>query len=45
MGQNIYDVDKKSESSFETFCLQIFYNKCLSPINFNSIVIITMHFG
>ena len=34
IGQNIYDVDKKSESSFETCCLLTFFNECLSPDKF-----------
>ena len=34
MGQNNYDFDKKSESSFETCCPLIFSNECLSPYKF-----------
>ena len=31
IGQKIYDVDKKSESSFKTCCPLTFLNKFLSP--------------
>ena len=32
--KNIYDVDKKSESLFETCCPIIFFNECLSTDKF-----------
>ena len=45
MGQNIYDVDKKSDSIFETCCLLIFLMNVHLFINFNWTPIIPMHFG
>ena len=34
MGQKMYDVDKKSEIIFETYCPLLFYNECSSPYRF-----------
>ena len=34
MEKNIYDVDKKSERSFETCCRPIFWNECPYPLKF-----------
>ena len=34
LNKNIYDVDKKSEISFEKCCPLIFYNDCSSPDEF-----------
>ena len=31
LDKNIYDVDNKSVSGFQTWCTLIFLNECLSP--------------